>query len=80
MPNVQFVGGPAEGVFAPARLPDGVLVVNKDANEVALYDTSDPGFVRFREKRPADHARRLLAALEPRWDVLTYDSERMGPW
>lgn len=78
-------GGPADGVEVPSPLPKGVIVVNKNANEVAVYDTTPAGINLFRGYAPlewSEEAKKNIrrAADEPKYHVLTYDEERMGPW
>lgn len=76
--EVLFVRGPAHGCRLPARCPDGVVLSNKPAGAVALYDRVGAE-MRFREIRDR-RADRLLDAQESAgWDVLAW-SESMGTW
>lgn len=72
-------GGPLDGQQFTSRFPKGFLVVNRPQAEVVVYDWNGITFVaRLRETESVRG--RYRAALEPNYDVVAYDAERMGPW
>lgn len=91
MKTAVCIGGPMHNMQFTSRFPKGFLVVNRPAGQVALYDyveNSDTFVVRvdleahdwrLPERVGADK-NRYRAALEPNYDVIAYDAERMGDW
>ena len=75
-------GGPLDGQTFTSRCPKGFLVVNRPVTQVVIYDFTGIAFAA----RPVEteHVRgdknRYRAALEPNYDVVAYDPERMGSW
>lgn len=78
-------GGPLDGVEFTSRYPKGVVVVNRRARQVVIYDWNGITLAARNNGRPeleltAGPKNRYRAALEPNYDVVAYDPERMGPW
>lgn len=78
------------GVEYRPRCPRGLLLVNTETEEVIIYDRVDEAVEEFtfaprkgirpvvRDERAAFNIHR--ARDEPKYDLLTYDESRMGPW
>lgn len=73
------VGGPLDGLDVPCRFPRGLVLGNKPAGQVLIYDRHADRLVA-RTIQAQDETLILRAANEDRYDVLAYDRERMGPW
>lgn len=73
-------GGPLDGQTWESRFPDGFLLVDRPTQRVLIYDTCEDGFLARSEVYVEERARRISATLGDRFDVWTYDSERMGAW
>lgn len=80
--TAQCSGGPLDGQEFTSRFPKGFLIVNRPAVQVVVYDWNGISFAA----RPVEPEltwgpkNRYRAALEPNYDVVAYDAERMGPW
>jgi hypothetical protein len=83
------VGGLFDRQRWTSRFPKGFMVVNRPAGEIVIYDAVDGAWVAREEngswKLPEisdENApkNRWRAALEPNYDVVAYDPERMRPW
>lgn len=75
-------GGPAHGAEVPCRYPEGLVVVNRDEDQVAVYDAGG-GVLNYRHTVATDAG--LLEDIADgtagaRYDVLAYDASRMEAW
>lgn len=65
-------GGPLNGQTYAVRKPEGILAVNREANEAAIYDYRDGAFVH-RVTEPLDDGKRIKTAQEEhRFEVIPY--------
>jgi hypothetical protein len=65
-------GGPLNGQEYSVRKPDGILAVNREANEAAIYDYRDGKFVH-RVSEPLDDGKRIKTAQDEwRFEVIPY--------
>lgn len=78
------VGGPLDGMSFGSRYPEGFVLVNKNRNEVRVYDEKD-GLWKSRPVEPlirvTDAPKNIRRAMaEFTYDVVTFDASRMGEW
>lgn len=74
-------GGPEpyDGRLLVSRYPAGVLLIDKAAGWVWIYDyNAEHQLFYAREQRALDHQRRWRAADEPDYDVRAYDPDFAG--
>lgn len=72
-------GGPLDGQTFTSRYPKGVVIVNRPAGEVVIYDWTGIAFAARNGGRPEPELtrgpkNRYRAALEPNYDVVAYDA------
>ncbi len=66
------VGGPLDGNTYAVRKPEGILAVNREAGEAAVYDFKDGAF-KHRETLALDDSKRIKTAQDEwRFEVIPY--------
>ena len=67
-------GGPWDTRVVTARRPNGFLLVDKPGNRAWVYDWNGDAFIcREPVGDELDFDRRMKAAEDPDWDVMSYD-------